>query len=468
MNQVLKSYKFRIYPTEDQKTKLNQTFGCVRFVWNKLVENFNNFNTPTFNANLSEADIKSSGEFPWLSDVSAASLQQKQRDFNETKSQFFSKTRKKPIGRMKFKKRGVRDSYRLPNPRFKLDRENSLIRLEKIGFIPIVLDRQIQEDADFRSVTVSKTPSGNFYVSILVKTNVDLLPQTGRAVGIDLGLNDLMILSSNHKIENPRWFRKNQAKLANAQKHLSRKKKGSNRYRKQRNKVAKVHEKISNQRKHFIHSITTSLIKEFDVICMEDLNVTGMAKNKSLSKSIMDAGWGEFIRQLKYKSSWYGRSFVQIDRFYPSSQICSSCGHKDGKKELSVRAWSCSACGVSHDRDMNAAQNILNKGFHDLIGSTISDESFDYKRGEEVRLEDHLDDLIASSVKRLDTLISVSGLQEVRHNQITPMSRQQIRSICSVGLMIETVETKEKITKVCTNMDFCGIYELRVKMECDI
>lgn len=407
MTQVLKSYKYRIYPTEEQQSKLNQTFGCVRFVWNKLVENFNSYGSDSFDPKFSEATIKSSGEFPWLNDVSAASLQQKRMDFNETKNQFFDKKRKKPLGRMKFKKRGNRDSYRLPNQKFKLDQEKSTIRLEKIGHVPIVLDRRIPDDADYRSVTVSKTPSGKYFVSILVKINVDLLPTTGKMVGIDLGLNDLMILSSGFKIENPRWFRKSQAKLASAQKHLSRKQKGSNRYHKQRIKVTRCHEKIVNQRKHFIHSITTSLIREFDVICMEDLNVAGLAKTR-LSKSIMDAGWGEFIRQLEYKSNWYGRSFVQIDRFYPSSQLCSSCGHRDGKKEISIREWTCSSCGIRHDRDLNAAYNILQKGWADLTGQPLSAESVDYRRGEEVRLEDHLDDLIASSVKRLDKLICLS------------------------------------------------------------
>lgn len=377
MNQVLKAYKFRIYPTKDQQIMLNQTFGCVRFVWNKLVENFNSYGEDRFDEKCSEATIKSTGDYPWLSEVSAASLQQKRMDFNETKAQFFSKKRKKPLGRMKFKKRGNRDSYRLPNQKFKLDQAESLIRLEKIGFVSIILDRPIPDDADFRSVTVSKTPSGKFFVSILVKINADLLPQTGKIVGIDLGLKDLMILSSGHKIENPQWFRKSQAKLASAQKHLSRKTRGSNRYHKQRTKVARVHEKVSNQRSHFIHSITTSLVREFDVICMEDLNITGMAKNRKLSKSIMDAGWNEFVRQLEYKSNWYGRSFVQIDRFYPSSQLCSSCGHRDGKKELSIREWTCSECGTRHDRDSNAAYNILNKGFQDLTGSPISDESSD-------------------------------------------------------------------------------------------
>ena len=406
-NEVLKAYKFRIYPDNEQQTKLNQTFGCVRVLWNHLVANFNAYETDEYQEKYSEKEIKSNPDLFFLKDVSAASLQQKRMDFNETKSQFFNPQRKVRLGRMKFKKKTNKQSYRLPNQKFKLDQNNSLIQLEKIGKVKIVLDRKI--NGDLRSVTVSKTSTNKYYVSILVKTNTNLLPTQSRMVGIDVGLKDLFITSDGDVVNNPRWFRENQSKLAKAQKHLSRKKKGSNRYEKQRIKVAKCHEDIANQRSYFIHNMTTSLVRSYDVIVTEDLNVAGMKKS-NLGKSISDASWSEFVRQLEYKSSWYGKSFVKIDRFYPSSQICSSCGHKDGKKTLDIREWVCSNCGAHHDRDLNAATNVLLKGYSDLTGLSINDSSaelVDYRRGGDVRLFDACHHL-AASVKRLDKFIDLS------------------------------------------------------------
>jgi putative transposase len=407
MNEILKAYKFRIYPDKEQISKLNQTFGCVRVLWNHLVANFNSYGTDQFQEKYSEKEIKQKPDLFFLSDVSAASLQQKRMDFNETKSQFFNPKRKVKLGRMKFKKKSNKQSYRLPNQKFKLDQEFGLIQLEKIGKVKIVLDRKIE--GDFRSVTVSKSPSNKYYVSILVKINTNLLSTTGRMVGIDVGLKDLFIMSNGDVVNNPRWFRESQSKLSKAQKHLSRKKKGSTRYEKQRLNVARIHEKTANQRSYFLHNMSSSLIKNFDVIVTEDLNIAGMKKT-NLGKSISDAGWSKFIRQLEYKSSWYGRTFIKIDRFYPSSQICSSCGHKDGKKTLDIREWECSNCGVNHDRDLNAANNILVKGYSDLTGLSINDSSaelVDYRRGGDVSLFDASHHL-ATSVKRLDKFINLS------------------------------------------------------------
>lgn len=406
-NEVLKGYKFRIYPTAEQQEKLNQTFGCVRVVWNQLVENFNAYGTEEYIDKLSEKMIKEDPRFPWLSDVSAAALQQKRMDFSETKTQFFNKKRKVRIGRMSFKSKSNRQSYRLPNQKFSMSGDK--IRLEKVGYVPVVLDRVIPQDADLRNVTVSKTPTGKFFVSVLVKINVDLLPTTGRIIGIDVGLTDLFNFSNGDKVDNPRWMRKNQSKLAKAQQHLSRKKKGSNRYIRQRKKVAKIHEDITNQRSYFLNNMSTSLVRDYDVICVEDLNIAGMAKTR-MAKSVNDAGWATFISMLEYKARWYGKSLVKIDRWFPSSQVCSSCGHKDGKKELSVREWSCSSCGVHHDRDLNAANNILFKGHSDLNGMSFEESSaelVDYERGEDVSLFDASHHL-APSVKRLDKFVDLS------------------------------------------------------------
>jgi putative transposase len=408
MTEILKSHKVRLYPSREQEISLNKTFGCVRVLWNQLVSNFNAYGSDQYIEKFSEKEIKQNPDLFYLSEVSAASLQQKRMDFVETKSQFFNAKRKTRIGRMKFKKKGHRQSYRLPNQKFKLFLDTGLIQLEKIGKVKAIFDRDVI--GDLRSVTISKSASGKFFASILVKTNVDPLPLTGKCVGIDVGLKDLFILSNGDVINNPRWFRENQSKLAKGQKHLSRKTKGSNRYDRQRIKVARLHEKVSNQRNYFIHNITKALVSAFDLISVEDLNVSGMKKS-NLGKSISDAGWSTFTQQLDYKCRWYGKTFVKIDRFYPSSQICSSCGHRDGKKPLDVREWTCSTCGCAHDRDLNAAINILVKGYSDVSDLDVMDSSaelVDYRRGGEIRLGDKLHHHLASSVKRLDKFIDLS------------------------------------------------------------
>lgn len=394
----LKSYKYRIYPTKKQEVLLTKTFGCVRFVWNKLVENFNN-NDETI---VTEKTLKEQEEFEFLKEVSASTLQQKRMDFVETKKQFFNKKRKVKLGRPSFKKKSNRQSFRLPNQKFKLDQDKSLVRLEKIGFVKVVMDRFIPDSVDFRSITVSKTPTGKYFVSILVQQELNPIPSTGKVVGIDLGLKDLFILSTGQVINNPKWFRESQSKLKKYQKHLSRKKKGSNRYNKQRIKVAKVHEKITNSRTYFLHNISTSLVNTFDLIVLEDLNVSGMLKNRKLAKSIADASWSTFVSMLEYKCNWYGKMLVKIDRFFPSSKTCSNCGHKEDKMPLSVREWTCPSCGSKHDRDLNASINILKEGWRNLTSQELtSAEYVDYGCGVDVRLNGDNHHL-ASAMKRLE------------------------------------------------------------------
>jgi putative transposase len=394
----LKAYKFRIYPSKEQKILLSKTFGCVRFVWNKLVENFNNKDDSI----VTEKTLKEQEKFNFLKEVSASTLQQKRRDFDEFKSQYFNKKRKTKLGRPSFKKKSNKQSFRLPNQKFNLDQEQSLVRLEKLGWLKIVLDRSIPEDANFRSITVSKTPTGKYFVSILVEQELKPMPSTGKVVGIDLGLKDLFILSNGQVINNPKWFRENQSKLKRNQKHLSRKVKGSNRYSKQRIKVARVHEKISNLRRYFLHNISTEIVREFDLIVLEDLNVSGMLKNRKLAKSISDASWASFVSMLEYKCNWYGKTLIKIDRFFPSSKTCSNCGHKEDKMPLNIREWNCPNCGSKHDRDLNAAINILKKGWLDLSGQELSSAEYvDYGRGVEVSLNGAHHHL-ASAVKRLE------------------------------------------------------------------
>ena len=406
---TLRAYKYRIYPDPIQETLLNKTFGCVRFVWNKLVENFNNWSPDVEPTKLNEKILKDDPEYIWLNEVSAGALQQKRMDFDETKKQFFNKKRKAKLGRPKFKKKGNRESYRLPNQKFSFDQESSTIRPEKIGYVKVIIDRAISPEDNYRSVTISKTPTGKYYVSILVDEAIELKPTTSYKVGIDLGLKDLFILSDGQVVDNPKWFRENQSKLKRAQQHLSRKIKGSNRYKKQRRKVAQIHEDIKNQRTNFLHEVSTALVTNYDVVCIENLNISGMIKNHCLAKAIQDASWLSFVSMLDYKCNWYGKTLIKIDRFYPSSKTCSSCGYKLDKLDLGTREWTCPDCGDYHDRDLNAAKNILLKGFSDLTGEEVEFGSFpklssaeyvEYRRGEAVSLfgaSHHL----ASSLNRL-------------------------------------------------------------------
>lgn len=407
MTKVHKAYKYRIYPTKEQRLYLNQVFGSTRFVWNQLVANFNSWSKEGPNRPMTEKILKDKPEFSWLGDSISYALQQKRMDFDETKKQFFNKNRKKSLGRMKFKKKGASsDSFRIPAASLggmkALDLEAGTIKLTKMTPIKMVVDRKFNGVP--KNVTVSKNKAEQYFVSILVEEELELKQNTGRSIGIDLGLTDLMILSNGIKVENPRYFRKSQAKLKRAQQHFSRKTKGSNRREKQRIKIAKLHLKVARQREYLWHNLSTWLVNNFDVISTEDLNIKGMVKNHSLAKSISDAGWGAFIGMIDYKSKWYGRSFVKIDRFYPSSQICSPCGHRDGKKTLDIREWTCTSCGTDHDRDLNAAKNISDEGLRALY-QFDSAELTEYRRGEFVRPEVILPK--ADSVKRLMSFIEI-------------------------------------------------------------
>ena len=396
---TLRAYKYRAYPTEEQEVFLSQNFGCVRFVWNQLVANFNSWSFSGPNRPMSEKILKDNPEFGFLNDIISYALQQKRMDFEETKKQYFNKKRKVQLGRMKFKsKHANKDSFRIPGQALGysscVNFENGSIKIPKMSPMKLVIDRKFT--GNLRSVTISRNPSNQYFVSVLVEEEVELKQNTGRSIGIDLGLTHLTILSNGMKIENPRWFRENQAKLKRAQQHLSRKKKGSKRREKQRRKVAKIHQKISNQRNWFHHNLSSWLTDNFDVICIEDLSVKNMVKNQKLSKSISDVAWSSLISMISYKSDWYGKTFHKIDRWTPTSKTCSCCGAKAEDMDLSVREWTCSSCGTHHDRDVNASINILSTGLQDLYSLT-SGELADYRRREAVRPELPR----ASSMKRL-------------------------------------------------------------------
>lgn len=402
---TLKAYKYRLYPNREQSAFLIEVFGSVRFVWNQLVGNFNSWSLSGPNRPMNEKILKDTPEFSWLNESISYALQQKRIDFDETKKQFFSKKRKTKLGAMKFKKKGVsRDSFRIPGQCLKfntcIDFDAGTIKLPKMSPIKLVVDRPF--NGNLRSVTVSKNKCDQYFVSILVEEELELKQNTGRSVGIDLGLKELLAMSNGIKVSNPRLLRESQSKLKKEQQHLSRKVRGSNRYNKQRLKVAKIHLKIANQRSWLYHNISTWLVTNYDTICMEKLNVKGMVKNRKLSKSISDAAFSTLVSMIAYKANWYGKTFTQVDTFYPSSKICNCCGYKLTEMDLSIREWKCPSCGEIHDRDLNASKNILDQGLRDLYSLT-SAELTDYKHRETLRPKVEIPK--ADSLKCLDSFI---------------------------------------------------------------
>jgi putative transposase len=376
---ILKAYKYRIYPNKTQKVLLAKTFGCVRYFWNNQVSVFNSYNKETNPTPQYKTSTEIRNEIDWFKEVSAAAIQQKEIDFKQYKNQKFSKTRKGSIGFPSFKKKSNKQSYRLPNQKFKLI--NNKIQLEKIGKVKIVIDREIPINSNYMSVTISMNCSGQYFVSILVEQEANKLPKTNKTVGLDVGLKEFATLSDGLTIQNPRYFRESQTKLAKIQKYHSRKQKGSNRRKKSRKKIARLHQKISNQRDWFLHVHSTYLVRNYDTICIEDLNVSGMLKNHKLAKSISDVSFSKFFNLLEYKCVWYGKELIKIGRFQPSSKMCSKCGNVKKELKLSDRVYVCDVCGHTEDRDLNASKNIKALGVNNAIRTqsnevTNCDEAF--------------------------------------------------------------------------------------------
>ena len=361
MNRLV-AYKYRLYPNKTQQTLLNKTMGCVRFFWNNQVSTFKTYDKENNPKPKFKTSTELRNEIDWMQEVSAAAIQQKEIDFKEFKKQLFSKSRKKKIGFPNFKKKSNRQSFRLPNQKFKVI--GNKIQLEKIGKVKMIVDRELP-CGKLMSVTISKNPSGQYFASILIETKIDYKPKTNNEVGIDLGLKTFATQSDGIEIANPKFLNKNQVKLRRMQQHLSRKQKGSNRRNKCRLKIARLHQKIANQRDWFLHNYSTSLINNYDRIYIEDLNVSGMVKNHCLAGAISDVGWSKFTSMLIYKSDWYGKDVVKVDRFFASSKTCS-CGAKNDDLKLSDREWVCTSCGSVNQRDLLAANNILKEGRRSL------------------------------------------------------------------------------------------------------
>lgn len=370
---MLKAYKYRLHPNKQQEEQIHKTFGCCRFVYNqtlvyrkdKYEQDKQSMNKTSCNNYCNQVLKK---EYEWLKEADKFALTNSIYNMDSAYQKFF----KEHTGYPKFKsKKNPKRSYttNFTNGNIEVAFDNNKIKLPKLKWVKAKIHREFQ--GQIKSATISQVPSGKYFVSVLVETEHISIDSTGSMIGIDLGIKDFLITSDGEKYDNIRTTKKYENKLAKEQRKLSHKVKGSNNWNKQRIKVARIHEKIHNTRIDNLHKISHKLVQENQLIVSEDLAVSNMVKNHNLAKAISDCGWYELTRQISYKSEWNNRQYIKIGRFTKSSQPCNVCGYiNTDTKDLSVREWICPQCGTKHDRDINAAINILNEGLR-LLKETV-------------------------------------------------------------------------------------------------